>query len=383
MENLRKDNLSSDILLARAPTHWACPHHGGQEFIPPGESIKTILSRPGKTLAGLRDNNFDGIAFYGSSGVGYVLHKLKLNLIPKSSDSYPYRSTIINSSFYPFPRKTQVAIRLIERYRRHTYDVFWVDASTPTTLAKDFQHISDLLKNSVSGDAGAHINFPNWTSRDTLLSTDKRLPVPEGSADKTATVESTTGSTAARGISSQEDLLLAVKSELESPSTGSWLLILDNLTEQTAIAKFLPRSSNGVIIVTTKSLHLASGLGCQVVEVPRMSPANAVLLFERKYSNPEEPVKQDEAVELMELLEYLPARIVDAALHLSENRVSVGEYIAELKAARRLGEMSSRPWRRFEPDGIYECWNWTVVVAWFCLTLFSVLCAWAIGFIRG
>ena len=109
--------------------------------------------------------------------------------------------------------------------------------------------------------------------------------------------------------------------------------------------------------------------------MPIMSPANAVLLFETKYRHPEESVKQDEAMELMEFLDYLPVRIVDAALHLSENRVSVGEYMAELKAAGRLAEMSSRPWRGFGPDGIYGCWNWTVVAAWCCFVFFSVVCA--------
>lgn len=99
-----------------------------------------------------------------------------------------------------------------------------------------------------------------------------------------------------------------------------------------------------MIIVTTRSPHLASGLGCQAVEVPIMSPTNAALLFEIKYRNPEEPVKQNETMELMELPEYLPARIINAALHLSENRVSVGEYMAELKAARR-GAGTGRWWQ--------------------------------------
>lgn len=94
-------------------------------------------------------------------------------------------------------------------------------------------------------------------------------------------------------------------------------------------------------------------------------------------------MKQDEAMELMELLEYLLVRIVDAALHLSENRVSVRKYMAELKAARRLAEMSSRPWRRFGPEEMYGCWNWVVAAAWGCFVVFSILCAWAINFKRG
>jgi len=187
---------------------------------------------------------------------------------------------------------------------------------------------------------------------------------------------------ATNGISSYENLLLAAKSELESPSTGRWLLILDNLTEETAIAKYLPKSPNGMIIVTTRSFHLASRPGYRAVELPRMSPTNAVLLFETKYRNPEEPVKQDEAIELMELLEYLPARIIDAALYLSEKRLSVREYIAELGAAKRLAERKGRPWRRFGLDGMYGCRNWAVM-AWGCFVIFSVLCAWAIGFRRG
>ena len=91
-------------------------------------------------------------------------------------------------------------------------------------------------------------------------STDRRLLARDDFTDETATTRDASGSAAVNISSSQEDLLSAVKSELESPSRGSWLLILDNLTEETAAAKLLPQSPNRMIIVTTRSLHLASRL---------------------------------------------------------------------------------------------------------------------------
>ncbi|KAG0636055.1 P-loop containing nucleoside triphosphate hydrolase protein [Tuber brumale] len=321
---------------ASAPTHWRCPHRGNRNFIPQEGSIEGILARPSATLAGLRGGNFGGIAFCGPPGAG----------------------------------KTEVAIQLIERYRWHTYDVFWVNASTPNTLTKDFQYISDLLKSSAS----SHTNFLNRAGGRTLLfarSTHERLPIPEDPTGATTAIKTTDDSTTVNDISSCESLLSVVKSELESPSRQSWLLVLDNLTDETVITEFLPKSLNGLIIVTTRSLHLASGLGCRAVEVPRMSPANAVLLFKIYYFSPESETNQDEAMELMELLEHLPARVIDAALHMNEKRVLVREYLAELKAARRL----------FGLGRIYGRWNGAAAAG--CFAVFLVLLAWAIGFRRG
>ncbi|KAG0135841.1 P-loop containing nucleoside triphosphate hydrolase protein [Tuber indicum] len=327
--------------------HWKYSHYEIQTFVPQEEGItEHIRSDPNETIAELNAKDLDGIAFYGPSGAG----------------------------------KTVVAVKLMQRYRWHAYDIFWADASTPATLAKDFQHISGLLKNSAS----THTNFFNRVCGDRLplaKSADKRLPISEDPISKTTAMKNTDNTTA-NDTSSYESLLSVVKSELEFPSRPNWLLVLDNLTDETVITGFLPKSPNGMIIVTTRSLHLASGLGCQTVEMPRMSPTNAMLLFKINYRNPgESEVKQDEAMELMELLEHFPARIVDAALHMSENRVLAREYLAELKAARRLAEKRSRPWRLFGLGGIYGCWNGAVAAG--CFVVFSVLLAWAIGFRRG
>ncbi|RPB04122.1 hypothetical protein L873DRAFT_1449005 [Choiromyces venosus 120613-1] len=315
--------------------HWMCPQpQRNQSFIAQEEIIEGILLRPGKTLAELKNNNLDGIAFYGASGVG----------------------------------KTQVAIQFVQKYRRHTYDVFWIDASTPTTLTKDFQHILDLLKID-TGDDSTHSTFPCQTIGGT--------PSFSNSTGETAATKNTNDSTTVNDISSQEDLLQAVKSELESSSRENWLLVLDNLTDEITITKFLPKRSNSMIIVTTRSLRLASTLHCRIVEVPRMSPTNAPLLFKKEYHNPEySETKHDEIIQLMGLLEYLPAKIIDAATHMNKNQISVREYLTELRAARRLS--ISVLWQRFRFDRIYGRWNG--VVAWGCFVFFSVLFAWAVGF---
>ena len=77
-------------------------------------------------------------------------------------------------------------------------------------------------------------------------------------------------------------------------------------------------------------------------------------------------MKQDEAMEPMELLERLPARVVDASQYTNESCLPAGEFSAGLKAASVLAKSG--------------CWSGVVAAAWSCFIGYSVLCALAIGF---
>ncbi|CUS07582.1 unnamed protein product [Tuber aestivum] len=339
---------------ATPPADWTYSHHEVQTLIPHGKGIiELIRSDPEKAIAELKANNFDGIAFYGASGI----------------------------------RKTQTAVQFMQACCQHIYNIFWADASTLTTITTHFQYTSDLLEIDARCDTSPHTRLANQMRNGAQVapgSTNKRFSTHDNLTDKTASTKDTGSSMENGTSSSRENLPPTIRSKLESPSTGNWLLVLDNLTEEAAIAKSLPKTPNGTIIVTTRSLQLVSRLDCRAVGARRMSPGSAALLFEINYLNPEgSEMKQDEAMELVEFLEYLPAKIADAALDMSKNRVSVREYLAELKAVRRLLE-SSRPWRCSRPDWIYGCWNGAApAVAWGCFVIFSILSAWAIGFRRG
>ncbi|RPB04125.1 TPR-like protein [Choiromyces venosus 120613-1] len=91
---------------------------------------------------------------------------------------------------------------------------------------------------------------------------------------------------------SENEQLSEVKQWFESPASGSWIMILDNADNEadfsgnkSPISRFIPQSSDGKIIITTRSRVVASRQGCSVVEVPKMSTEEAKKLFFQRFSS--------------------------------------------------------------------------------------------------
>lgn len=144
------------------------------------------------------------------------------------------------------------------------------------------------------------------------------------------------------------DIRPVVKSWLEGPASGEWVIVLDNaddvqecypelgdpvrIARGDGIAKFVPRGSKGTVIVTTRDKAVASKLSNgNVLEKKKMDAQEAMQLFTNRYKVLD---KDKESVEkLLEELQYLPLAIVQAAAYLDEQNelLSPAEYFREFK----------------------------------------------------
>jgi tetratricopeptide (TPR) repeat protein len=190
--------------------------------------------------------------------------------------------------------KSRIALELADRTRsqRPTHSIFWIQATDPLTFEKDFFEIG------------------------------KKLEVP-GLEDEKADV---------KGL---------VKQRLSHASSGKRLIILDNADDEafwgkktrqsvggTALAEYLPNSSKGSILVTTRSRWVATHLaGKEVVDLLEMSPDEALDTLKILLAKPEILNNTDVALNLLEKLTYLPLAIVQAAAYINANDESVQVYL--------------------------------------------------------
>ncbi|KAI5782822.1 hypothetical protein FPQ18DRAFT_421006 [Pyronema domesticum] len=154
---------------------------------------------------------------------------------------------------------------------------------------------------------------------------------------------------------------LIVKQWLEGPQSGEWILVIDNAdnmldfypepksTEskegvtvsiaQDRIAKFIPRSSKGTVIVTTRDQEVAKYLANQnVIIKPELSREQAIELFYQYYSNADESKPDDTAALPCLLLElqHLSLTIVQVAVYLDLNRsITASRYLEIFRGTKR------------------------------------------------
>lgn len=139
----------------------------------------------------------------------------------------------------------------------------------------------------------------------------------------------------------EEELLFEIRKWLESPTSGPWVMILDNADnllemfppvsedkKPVGLSKFLPQGSKGTILITTRDRVVASRLAnMDMLEVKAMGPREAGTLFLR-YAPDAISSEEDKAVfpRLLDTLKFLPLAIVGAAAFMRENGVSSTEY---------------------------------------------------------
>jgi tetratricopeptide (TPR) repeat protein len=190
--------------------------------------------------------------------------------------------------------KSRIALELADRTRsqRPTHSIFWIQATDPLTFEKDFFEIG------------------------------KKLEVP-GLEDEKADVKS------------------LVKQRLNHESAGKWLIILDNADDEAfwgrktrqsvggiALAEYLPNSSKGSILVTTRSRRVATHLaGKEVVELLEMGQDEAIDTLKSLLARPETLDNTDAALDLLEKLTFLPLAIVQAAAYINTNDESIQVYL--------------------------------------------------------
>jgi tetratricopeptide (TPR) repeat protein len=174
---------------------------------------------------------------------------------------------------------------------------------------------------------------------------------------------------------SNKDINKLVKDTLDSENFDSWLMIVDNADDPavlsdtvdgdpklTRIADYLPHSSRGAILFTTRSRKAAGSLTPgYILELKDMTRAEARQLLMQRTMKP--TLLQDEIAvnELLEILTYLPLAIVQAAAFLSNNDISVSKYISLFRNPGAEIELFSE---QFEDPSRYREMDSTIAKTW-------------------
>ncbi|KAH7115657.1 P-loop containing nucleoside triphosphate hydrolase protein [Dactylonectria macrodidyma] len=129
---------------------------------------------------------------------------------------------------------------------------------------------------------------------------------------------------------------------LASQAAGKWLLIIDNADDDemlfgtdgksSGIRDYLPHTDRGRILLTSRSQRIAVAVaGSEVVEVSRMSEADARGLLEESLINKTLVLDDKGVLEFIHTLTYLPLAITQAAAYLNETKESITEYLRLLR----------------------------------------------------
>ena len=144
------------------------------------------------------------------------------------------------------------------------------------------------------------------------------------------------------------DKLKLVQEWLQEESTKGWLMVVDNADDATmyfgtrqrdfttnhseskTFARFLPLCSHGRTLITTRDRRLGERLSQRHgnIEIAPLSVGHSKDLLRSKIS--EEYWSEDDALKLVEYLSSLPLAITQAAAFISENSVTISEYLETL-----------------------------------------------------
>ncbi|KAI9764624.1 MAG: hypothetical protein M1839_005799 [Geoglossum umbratile] len=150
------------------------------------------------------------------------------------------------------------------------------------------------------------------------------------------------------------DILRLVYSWLCDEANGRWVIIIDNADDlgvfscsldrykgskgdvssnaAAALLESLPQSPNGSILITSRSRDVAfrlTGSYADIIGVHPMDQSHALALLRNKL---EGSFEQDDAVALVEALDYMPLAITQAAAYISQRapRATVSRYLQDL-----------------------------------------------------
>ena len=204
-----------------------------------------------------------------------------------------------------FRRKSQIAIEFCYQFRANNpmAHVFWVFANTSTRVEQTFKLMS------------------------------QRLAIP-GRDDPKA------------------DHLQLVSDWLSDENNGYWFIVLDNADDAAmffdskshstlnasrtskTLADCLPRSPRGAMLITTRDTRVGERLADRnkPITVLKMTTTEAEVLIRSKISENEWSDSGGDLGELLDELAYLPLAITQAAAFISENSISISEYLKALRS---------------------------------------------------
>jgi len=166
---------------------------------------------------------------------------------------------------------------------------------------------------------------------------------------------------------------------LSDKSAGRWLLVFDNAdeidiwtgqsnnaAESRRLIDYLPSSSHGSMVFTTRSQRTAYRLAnTNVVKVESMDESAAKQLLSESLIN-QELLSDDKAtMDLLEWLTFLPLAIVQAAAFISENVMTPSEYLAILQDTQsKEQDLIDILGKDFEDEGRYGRARNPVTTTW-------------------
>ena len=144
------------------------------------------------------------------------------------------------------------------------------------------------------------------------------------------------------------DKLKLVQDWLQDGSKTEWLMVIDNADDAAmfygakpseshrsqgtskSVARFIPQCTHGRVLITTRDKRLGERLSQRqaCIQVPPLDAKKSKDLLRSKIY--EENWSEDDALRLVECLSYLPLAITQAAAFISENSMTVFEYLEML-----------------------------------------------------
>ena len=129
----------------------------------------------------------------------------------------------------------------------------------------------------------------------------------------------------------QDILLKAVKSWFETPASGSWTIVIDNLDDIELKSRHYIPVRRGEILFTTRDKRIIGHPGLVPagagIEVSRMSDEEAMAAFCRIVGS-EEPRLCPATGPLLTLLDGLPLAIAQAATYIRTTHIPTANYLA-------------------------------------------------------
>ncbi|KAM0366288.1 hypothetical protein ACHAPY_009187 [Fusarium culmorum] len=197
--------------------------------------------------------------------------------------------------------KTQIALSFAYQMKEHRpdYSIFWVPVLSDETAERAYADIA------------------------------KKLRLQKSSEDE------------------DEDVKDLVCQYLSSDEAGKWLFIVDNADEEELIVgsgekpgleEYLPQSENGIILLTTRSGHVAGDFAqYDVIDIDQMDVEEAKILLEKSLIRKQ--LLQDEVAvaELLTYLAFLPLAITQAASYLNQTKAPIQTYLGLLRNAEDKG----------------------------------------------
>ncbi|KAL8939164.1 MAG: hypothetical protein Q9211_002858 [Gyalolechia sp. 1 TL-2023] len=166
------------------------------------------------------------------------------------------------------------------------------------------------------------------------------------------------------------DVLKLIKEWLEKKSQRPWLMIIDNAddtelffsseqqeqekthqhTSTSTFGRYIPDCAQGSILITTRNkgaaVKLTRNRGVEVVEIGQMDGEEATKLLRARLGNV--TLADDHVPTLCSLLENLPLTLVQAAVFIQANSVTVKKYLYLLKQDDTTVDLLSK---EFEATG--------------------------------